>query len=94
MIATIHKNKKNNKFLPMITIAENETKVKKVVKQQLMKEIIESPESLKAYKELEIYTIGKLNDNMEWIETKTKFLFSYEELLKEITDLIIKENKK
>ena len=57
MIAIVNKNKINNKFLPMISVVENKEQLKKSAKKQLMEEIINNPESLKAYKQIETYKI-------------------------------------
>jgi hypothetical protein len=94
MIAIVNKNKKNNKFLPMISLAENEEVLKKGAKKQLMEEIINNPECLKAYKEIEVYKIANVNEEMEIKETKRKILFTYEELLEEIVKNITEEKNK
>lgn len=94
MIAIVNKNKINNKFLPMISLVENKEKLKKSAKKQLMNEIINNPESLKAYKQIETYKIADVNNEMELTECKKELLFSYEELFKEIIEQITKENEK
>lgn len=94
MIAIVNKNKINNKFLPMISIVENKEQLKKSAKKQLMEEIINNPESLKAYKQIETYKIANVNEEMELTDCKKELLFSYEELFKEIIEQITKENKK
>lgn len=94
MIAIANKNKINNKFLPMISIVENKEQLKKSAKKQLMEEIINNPESLKAYKQIETYKIADVSNEMELTDCKKELLFSYEELFKEIIEQITKENKK
>lgn len=93
MIAIVNKNKKNNKFLPMVSLAENKEQLKKLAKKQLMEEIINNPESLKAYKEIETYKIADVNEEMEMTNIKKELLFTYEELLKEIVKQLTKEQK-
>lgn len=86
MIAIVNKNKLNNKFLPMISLVNDTKTLKKQCKVQLMKEIIENPTSLKAYKEIEVYKIAEVNEEMELKECNKKLLFTYEELLKQIVE--------
>ena len=94
MIAIVNKNKRNNKFLPMISIIENEEKLKKSAKKQIMEEIINSPESLRAYKEIEVYKIADVDEEMEITKSEKQLLFTYEEILNEIIEQITKESKR
>lgn len=91
MIAIVNKNKINNKFLPMISLVENKEKLKKSAKKQLMEEIINNPESLKAYKEIEVYKIADVNEELEMTNCEKEILFTYEELLEEIIKTLTKE---
>ena len=59
-----------------------------------MKEIIENPNSLKAYKEIEVYKVAEVSEEMDLKECKKILLFTYEELLKEIIETLTKERKK
>lgn len=93
MIAIVNKNKKNNKFLPLISLVKDKKTLKKECKTQLIKEIIENPISLKAYKEIEVYKVAEVNEEMEIKECKKELLFSYEELLKEIIEQLTKGEK-
>ena len=90
MIAIVNKNKVNNKFLPLISLISDTKTLKKQCKTQLMKEIIENPKSLKAYKEIEVYKIAEINEEMELKECKKELLFTYEELFKEIIEQLTK----
>lgn len=94
MIAIVNKNKKNNKFLQLISLVKDKETLKKECKKQLIKEIIENPMSLKAYKEIEVYKIAEVNENIDLTNCKKEILFSYEELLNEIIEQLTKgENK-
>ena len=93
MIAIVNKNKLNKKFLPLISLVKDKETLKKECKKQLMKEIIENPNSLKAYKEIEVYKIAEINEEMELKECNKKLLFTYEELFKEIIEQITKGEK-
>ena len=90
MIAIVNKNKVNNKFLPLISLINDTKTLKKECKKQLMKEIIENPNSLKAYKEIEVYKIAEVSEEMEIKETKKELLFTYEEIFKEIIEKLTK----
>lgn len=93
MIAIVNKNKKNNKFLPMISLVENKEVLKKECKKQLINEILESPQSIKAYKEIEVYKIADVTESIDLKNIKKELLFTYEELLKEIIEILEKEQK-
>lgn len=93
MIAIVNKNKVNNKFLPLISLINDTKTLKKQCKTQLMKEIIENPNSLKAYKEIEVYKIAEVSEEMELKECKKELLFTYEELFKEIIEQLTKGEK-
>ena len=93
MIAIANKNKKNNKFLPMISLVQNKEVLKKECKKQLINEILENPQSIKAYKEIEVYKIADISDDIELKNIKKELLFTYEELLKEIIEILNKEKK-
>lgn len=84
MIAIVNYNKKTKKYLPMISLMENEEKAKKLAKKQLMNEIIEDPQSLKAYKEIEVHKISDVDEEMNLTLTKKTKIFTYEELLNDI----------
>ena len=58
-----------------------------------MKEIIENPNSLKAYKEIEVYKIADVSDEMEIKDYNKELLFTYEELLNEIIEQLTKGEK-
>ena len=77
----------------MISIVENKEKLKKSAKKQIMEEIINNPESLKAYKEIEVYKIADVSEEMEITNNKHQLLFTYEEILNEIIEQITKESK-
>ena len=97
MIAIVNKNKVNNKFLPLISLVKDRNTLKKECKKQLMKEIIENPNSLKAYKEIEVYKIAEVNEDIDLTNCKKELLFSYDEILNEIIEQLTKgetnENK-
>ena len=86
MIAIVNKNKVNNKFLPLISLVKDKKTLKIECKKQLMKEIIENPSSLKAYKEIEVYKIAEVSENIDLTNCNKKLLFTYEELLNEIIE--------
>ena len=90
MIAIVNKDKKNNKFLPLISLVKDTKTLKKQCKILLMKEIIENPNSLKAYKEIETYKIAEVSEEMEIKECKKTLLFTYEEIFKEIIEELTK----
>ena len=90
MIAIVNKNKVNNKFLPLISLVKDKKTTKKECKKQLMKEIIENPNSLKAYKEIEVYKIAEVNENIDLTNCEKELLFTYEELLNEIIEQLTK----
>lgn len=90
MIAIVNKNKVNNKFLPLISLVKDKKTLKTECKKQLMKEIIENPNSLKAYKEIEVYKVAEVSEEMEIKECKKTLLFTYEELFKEIIEQLTK----
>lgn len=94
MIAIVNKNKKNNKFLPMISLVENKEVLKKECKKQLINEILENPQSIKAYKEIQVYKIAEVSEDLELKNIKKELLFTYEELLKQIIEILNKEGKK
>ena len=84
MIAIVNFNKKAKKYLPLISLMENEEKAKKLAKKQLMQEIIEEPTSLKAYKEIEVHKIADVDEEMNLTLTEKTKIFTYEELLNNI----------
>ena len=84
MIAIVNFNKKAKKYLPLISLQENEEKAKKLAKKQLINEIIENPLSLKAYKEIEVHKIANVDEEMNLTLTEKTKIFTYEELLNEI----------
>lgn len=87
----ITKNTQNDKFMPMLTLINDTEETKKAIKKQLIEQIINAPETLKAYKGLEIYTCGNVDEDMEiTVEPKTK-LYSYKELLEEIIKELTEE---
>ena len=90
MVAIVNKNKINNKFLPLISLVKDKKTLKKECKKQLMKEIIENPNSLKAYKEIEVYKIAEVNENIDLTNCEKELLFTYEELLNEIIEQLTK----
>ena len=93
MIAIVNKNKVNNKFLPLISLVKDKETLKTECKKQLMKEIIENPNTLKAYKEIEVYKVAEVSEEMEIKECKKELLFTYEELFKEIIEQLTKGEK-
>ena len=90
MIAIVNKNKLNNKFLPLISLAKDKETLKTECKKQLMKEIIDNPNSLKAYKEIEVYKIAEVNEDIDLTNCKKELLFTYEEILNEIIEQLTK----
>ena len=86
-------NKKNKKYLENISIVNDEKKAKLSIKKQLMQQIIEEPQSIKAFKDLEIHKIGILKDNFEIENTKHEIFCNYEKVLEEIIETITKEIK-
>ena len=84
MIAIVNFNKKAKKYLPLISLQENEEKAKKLAKKQLINEIIENPLSLKAYKEIEVHKIAEVNEKFDINLCEKEPIFSYEELLNDI----------
>ncbi len=94
MLAIVNKNKKNNKFLPLISLVKDKETLKKECKKQLIKEIIENPMSLKAYKEIEVYKVAEVNEEMEIKACNKEILFTYEEVLNEIIEQLTKGEKK
>ena len=93
MIAIVNKNKLNKKFLPLISLVKDKETLKKECKKQLMKEIIENPNTLKAYKEIEVYKVAEVSEEMDIKECKKILLFTYEELFKEIIEQLTKGEK-
>lgn len=87
-------NKKNKKYLESISIVNDEKKAKLSIKKQLMQQILEEPQSIKAFKDLEIHKIGILKDNFEIENTKHEVFCNYEKVLEEIIETITKEIKK
>ena len=87
-------NKKNKKYIDNISIVSDEEKAKLSIKKQIMQQILEAPESIKAFKDLEIHKIGILKDNFEIENTKHEIFCNYEKVLEEIIETITKEIKK
>ena len=87
-------NRKNKKYIDNISIVSDEQKAKLSIKKQLMQQIIEEPQSIKAFKDLEIHKIGILKDNFEIENTKHEIFCNYEKVLEEIIETITKETKK
>ena len=87
-------NKKNKKYIDNISIVSDEQKAKLSIKKQLMQQILEEPQSIKAFKDLEIHKIGILKDNFEIENTKHEIFCNYEKVLEEIIETITKETKK
>ena len=90
MIAIVNYNKTNKKYLPMISLMKDEATAKKLAKKQIMNEIIEAPQTLKAYKEISVHKIADVNDEMELTLCEKKEIFSYKKLLEEITKELTK----
>lgn len=90
MIAIVNYNKTNKKYLPMISLMKDETTAKKLAKKQIMNEIIEAPQTLKAYKEISVHKIADVNEEMELTLCEKKEIFSYKKLLEEITKELTK----
>ena len=86
-------NKKNKKYLESISIVNDEKKAKLSIKKQLVQQILEEPQSIKAFKDLEIHKIGILKDNFEIENTKHEVFCNYEKVLEEIIETITKEIK-
>ena len=87
-------NKKNKKYIDNISIVSDEQKAKLSIKKQLMQQILEEPQSIKAFKDLEIHKIGILKENFEIENTKHEIFCNYEKVLEEIIETITKEIKK
>lgn len=94
MIAIVNKNNINNKFLPQIALVKDTKTLKKECKKQLMTEIIENPNSLVAYKAIEVYKVAEVSEEMEIKKCDKTKLFTYEELFKEIVKEIVEQLKK
>lgn len=90
MIAIVNKNKINNKYLPLISLVSDKNTLKRECKKQIMKEIIDNPNSLKAYKEIEVYKIAEVNEDIDLTNCKKELLFTYEEILNEIIEQLTK----
>ena len=93
MILIANKNKKRNKYLPMVSLVD-EKDLKKNAKKQIMDEIINNPESLRAYKEIETYKIAEIDENMKILKVENQLMFSYEDLLNDIVKFIVKGEEK
>ena len=86
MILIINKNELNKKFLPMISIVKNEEELKKSVKKQLITEIIENPENIRAYKDISVWKTGEVNEDFDMKLIEKEKIFTYTELLLEIIE--------
>ena len=92
----ITKNKANNKILPMVNLfdEEKEKEVKKTIKKQLIDQIINEPQALKAYKELQIIKIGNLNlENGKLEPEKEEIIIDYETVFNELIEDLTKEEE-
>ena len=87
-------NKVNKKYIQNLSIVTDEKKAKIAIKKQLMQQILDEPESLKAFKNLEIHKIGILKDNFEIENTKHEVFCDYEKVLNEIIDTLKGEIQK
>ena len=88
----ITKNKETNQTLPLLNLINNVEQTRKEIKKQLIKQIIDNPESLKAYKNLEILETGEANEQMKITAyEEPKPLFTYKEILEEIIEQLTKE---
>ena len=90
MIAIVNFNTENKKFLPMISLMKDETTAKKLAKKQLMNEIIEAPQTLKAYRQISVYKVAEVDEDMNINVCEKKEIFSYKKLLEEITKELTK----
>lgn len=93
MIIIANYNKQGKKWLPSLGLIKNIETTKKEIKKQIIDQIINEPTTLKAYKNLEIWQIGEIDENLNIVKTDKKILFSYEKLLNEIIDDLTKEGK-
>lgn len=90
----ITRNTETNQTLPLLNLINNVEQTKKEIKKQLIKQIIDNPESLKAYKNLEILETGEADEKMKiTAHEEPKQLFSYKEILDEIIDQLTKEGE-
>ena len=87
-------NKAQKKYIDNISIINDIELAKKSIKKQIMLQIIEEPESIKAYKNLEIHKIGILKDNFEIENTKKEIFCDYKKIIEEIIETITKETQK
>lgn len=90
MIIIINKNEQNKKFMPMLSLANNEEELKKAVKKQLISEILEDPTKLKAYKNISVWKLGETNDDFDIELVEKEKIFNYSEILFEIIDELTK----
>lgn len=91
MIIIANYNKTNKKWLPMVNIIDDIEKTKKSIKIQIIDQIINDPTSLKAYKTLEVYKVGEVDEELNITKTEKEKIVSYEDLLKEIIEDLTKE---
>lgn len=93
MEIVVTKNKKTNIFIKSLSLVNDIKQVRKEAKKQLLNEIIEHPETLVAYKDLEMYSIANINEDMEITKSEIKLMFTFKELLDEIIEQLTKEKK-
>lgn len=93
MIIIANFNKSNKKWLPMLNLINNIETTKKSIKKQIIEQIINDPTTLKAYKALEIYKVGEVDEELNIIKTEKEEIISYEDLLKEIIEDLTKEQQ-
>ena len=93
MLIIVNKNKETNKFMPLLSMVDNKEKLKKAIKKQILSQIIEEPESIRAYKKLEVWKFAEINEEFEIIEKEKEKIFSYEEILIEIIENIVESQK-
>lgn len=86
----VNLDKRTGKYLPQLNLIKDTEETKKIIKKQLMDTIINEPNALKAYKNLQIQIIAEIDDNMNIKPQEHQKLFDYEEILQEIIDNLIK----
>ena len=86
------KDEINKNFFPQINLINTVENLKKETKKELLKTIIDQPESLKAYRKLAVYECGNFETKAGITNRhEPKKIFSYEEILNEIIEQITKQ---
>jgi len=75
----------------MVNLVNDIEKTRKSIKIQIIDQIINDPTTLKAYKTLEVYKIGEIDEELNIKKTEKEKIVTYEELLEEIVEDLTKE---